>query len=62
MDVRVERESDGFLRGMEYCLVMLVISGCDSLIANCFCGGTEGAILLSGGGYKEIKVIDSGVY
>lgn len=62
MDVRVERERDGFLRGMEYCLVMLVISGCDSLIANCFCGGTEGAILLSGGGYKEIKVIDSGVY
>lgn len=62
MDVKVDRENDGFLRGMEYCLVVLMLSKCDGLLANCYCGGTEGAISLNGGRYKDIEVIDSGRY
>ncbi len=56
MDVKVDRENDGFLRGMEYCLVVLMLSKCDGLLANCYCGGTEGAISLNGGRYKDIEV------
>ena len=64
MDIKFDRENDRYLRGMEYCLVILMLSKCQGLIANCFCGGVAGALLLKtdGGGYREVEVMDLGMY
>lgn len=62
MEIPFDRENDGFLRGKEYAAVIHMLSICDALVANCNCGGALGAIVLNGGNYKQIEVLDAGIY
>lgn len=62
MDIKFDREDDGYLRGLEYSTVIYMLSRCDSLIANCNCGGVLGALILSGDQYRQMEVLDAGVY
>lgn len=62
MKVKFARDNDGYLRGLEYCTVIEMLSTCDGIIANCMCGGTMAALTRNGGKYKEILVYDDGFY
>lgn len=62
MAIKSGRENDGYLRGMEYCLVVSMLAECDALVANCLCGGVLGAMILNEGAYMDIDVADAGLY
>lgn len=62
MEIQFDRENDGFLRGKEYATIIHMLSLCDALVANCICGGVLGALVLNGGKYKQIEVLDAGIY
>lgn len=62
MKVKFARDNDGYLRGLEYCTVIEMLSTCDGIIANYMCGGTMAALTRNGGKYKEILVYDDGFY
>lgn len=62
MKVKFKRDNDGYLRGLEYCTVIEMLTACDGIIANCMCGGTMAALTRNGGKYKEILVYDDGFY
>lgn len=62
MDIKFARENDYFLRGLEYCTVIEVLSNCDSLIANCLCGGAMAALTQNAGKYENVLIFDDGVY
>ena len=62
MDIKFARENDYFLRGLEYCTVIEVLSNCDSLIANCLCGGAMAALTRNAGKYENVLIFDDGVY
>lgn len=62
MSIKFDRENDAYLRGLEYCAVIEVLSRCCSLLANCCCYGALGAIAINGGRYRDCEVIDIGNY
>lgn len=62
MDIKLHNEDDGYIRGMEYNLVIAMLAKCDGIIANCMCGAVVGALLQNGGKYKHIEIMDNGVY
>lgn len=62
MDIRFDRENDNYFRGLEYCTVIEILARCDSLLANCCCGGVLGAIAINAGKYKKKQVLDAGIY
>lgn len=62
MNIQFERKNDGYLRGMEYCTVIELLSQCQGLIANCLCGGAMGALTRNSGKYEDIIVYDDGMY
>lgn len=62
MDVQLYEKDDGYIRGMEYNLVIAMLAKCDALIANCLCGAVAGALLLNMGNYSHIEIIDEGTY
>ncbi len=62
MSVEFDRENDKYLRGLEYCTVIEILSKCRSLLANCCCYGALGAIAINGGRYSSCEVMDVGNY
>lgn len=62
MDIKFQRKNDGYLRGLEYCVVINILAECGSLLANCNCYGALGAIAINGGSYITCEVMDSGFY
>lgn len=62
MDIKFQRENDGFLRGLEYCVVIHILAKCEGLVANCQCYGVLGAIAINAGGYKTNMFFDAGIY
>lgn len=62
MSVKFDRENDTYLRGLEYCIVIEMLSRCRSLLANCCCYGALGAIAINGGRYSSCEVSDIGNY
>ena len=62
MKIKFPRENDGYLRGLEYCAVIEMLSICDGIVANCMCGGTMAALVRNQGKYKDILVYDDGFY
>lgn len=62
MRIKFDRENDAYLRGLEYCVVIEMLSRCRSLLANCCCYGALGAIAINGGKYSSCEVIDIGTY
>lgn len=62
MKIKFPRENDGYLRGLEYCTVIEMLSACKGIVANCMCGGTMAALTRNRGKYEEILVYDDGFY
>ncbi len=62
MKVKFPRDNDGYLRGLEYCTVIEMLSACNSIVANCMCGGTMAALTRNQGKYEAILVYDDGFY
>lgn len=62
MRIKFPRDNDGYLRGIEYCTVIEMLSVCNGIIANCMCGGTMAALTRNQGRYEEILVYDDGFY
>ena len=62
MDIKLYEEDDGYMRGMDYNLVVAMLAKCDALIANCLCGAVGGALMLNRGKYSHIEIIDEGIY
>jgi hypothetical protein len=58
---RHERENDRMLTSMEYLSSIIILSGCEELIAG-NCGGSRAAIYLNNGKYKDIYLFDLGRY
>lgn len=62
MRIKFPRNNDGYLRGLEYCTVIEMLSICKGLVANCMCGGTMAALVRNRGRYRDILVYDDGFY
>lgn len=62
MTIHFERENDAYLRGLEYCTVIEVLSRCQGLIVNCLCGGAMAALTINAGNYETLVVYDDGMY
>lgn len=62
MKIKFKRDNDGYMRGLEYCTVIEMLSVCDSIVANCMCGGTMAALTRNQGKYEDILVYDDGFY
>lgn len=62
MKVKFPRDNDGYLRGLEYCTVIEMLSACSGIVANCMCGGTMAALTRNQGKYEEVLVYDDGFY
>lgn len=59
-DISFERENDAYLRGKEYLINILLLAGCQCLVAG-NAGGTYGALLMGAGSEYQF-VFDLGVY
>lgn len=64
MDIDFKRENDRYLRGAEYIIVISMLSKCDGFIANCFCGGVWGTLLLNQAKWssEQVEIMDNGIY
>lgn len=62
MDINFYDKDDGYIRGMEYNLVIAMLAKCDGLLANCMCGAAVGALLQNAGKYSHIEIMDNGIY
>lgn len=62
MKIKFPRDNDGYLRGLEYCTVIEMLSACNSIVANCMCGGAMAALTRNQGKYEEILIYDDGFY
>jgi len=60
-DVKIKRDNDEYLRGIEYLSSIYLVSKCDSLIAG-LCGGSQMAIIINNLKYNYVYLFDLGVY
>jgi len=60
-DFHFNRENDSFLKGKEYLAVVELLAKCNGLMGS-LVGATVGAILINGGKYDHVEIIDEGVY
>jgi hypothetical protein len=56
-----DRENDEFLRGLEYLSEIYILSKCQALIGT-YVGASVAAMVMNGGKYREVEMIDLGVY
>lgn len=62
MQVKLYDKDDGYVRGMEYNVIISMLANCDGLISNCMCGAAWGALFLNAGKYGHVKIMDQGKY
>lgn len=55
------RENDKYLRGLEYLTTIELLTRCDYLLAG-VCSGSVCSLIMNGGQYKGVKMVDKGVY
>ena len=60
-DVHHKRERDSYFRGVEYLSSMDLLSRCDIMVGG-LCGGSQAALLMNQGKYKEVHLFDCGNY
>lgn len=61
IDVKLERDNDEYLRGLEYLSSMNLLSKCDMLIGG-MCGGSQMALIMNNNQYKYVHLFDLGNY
>ena len=60
-ELPLERKNDPYLRGKEYLTSVYMLSRCNYLIGT-YVGATVAALEINGGQYKDVYIIDLGIY
>ncbi len=59
-DQSFDREDDTYLKGMEYLSTIVLLSRCEGLVCG-MNGGSEAALYLNGGKYRDVKIFFKGM-